>query len=209
MQQSLESKLKKLELEIAIKNAYLTVQMTFPKGSKLPEEVKDQVIKELKNACASLAESVSNGSSFDVTSSKLTDEELLILKQIVSKVKIGTSGGAAGGIHTISVTDSIASGAEGVESNVLNGGSMHSKTESNVDAPKNKTNKIFDAGQDGVKKAMIVTLDNVDHKYRNRINPEEEVYVTSIKDDGYARISVKRTGLSINIPVEDLDFNTK
>lgn len=189
MNQSLEEKLKSLERKIAVKNAYLTVQFSFPKGNKIPADVKEQVENELKNACAMLADDAHQDVA-SKQSERLTDDEIVILRQVVDSIRSKTGSSS---LSIPAVQKETAPSPEAPEA-----------------APKHPVSKkTFDASVDGVKKATILTLENVDPKYRSRINPEESVFVSSIREDGYARISVQRTGLSINVPVEDLDFNVK
>ncbi len=96
MNKPLEDRIKDLERQLALKKAYLDVNFTFPKNSKLPDDVKEQVVNELKDACARLAEGmedalpVMNGNSADFLSS----EEIQVLKQLVQAAK-GKLGKAA------------------------------------------------------------------------------------------------------------------
>lgn len=172
MSQTLEEKIKDLERKLAVKNAYLTVQFSFPKNSKLPEDVKEQVINELKNACANLAEdeTVSKDVEKSNISERLNDDEIRILRQVAAAAK----------------------------------GKVAVQPVAPAPRPE-QAPKTFDSATDGVKKAMLVTLENVDAKLRNKIASQEIVFVTSERD-GYARITTQK-GMSINVPVDDLDYN--
>ena len=86
MSQTLTEKIKDLERQLALKQAYLSVQFSFPKGNKLPDDVRSQVIQELKNACAQLAEDevpVGQSDAF----LHLTQEEIKTLKDLASVAK--------------------------------------------------------------------------------------------------------------------------
>lgn len=172
MSQTLEDRIKDLERKLAVKNAYLTVQFSFPKTSKIPEDVKEQVINELKNACTALAEdeTVAKDRPKDTSIERLSDEDIQVLRQVADAAR----------------------------------GKLAARPAAPTVPKQEQAPKTFDSAIEGVKKAMIMTLENVDAKLRNRIASQEIVYVTSERE-GLARITTSK-GLSINVPVEDLEY---
>ncbi len=80
---SIELKIKELEAQLATKQAYLSVQFSFPKGSKLSQKIKDQVRKELKKACTQLAEGTSAFIG-DAIIAGFSEKELEVLKKIAA-----------------------------------------------------------------------------------------------------------------------------
>lgn len=92
---TLEEKIKLLERELALKNAYLSVQFSFPKMSKLPEDVRNQVVEELKKACAQLAEDKEAAPTPTSAPTELTAEDLKILKELANTIKAKTARPAA------------------------------------------------------------------------------------------------------------------
>lgn len=175
MSQTLEDRIKELERKLAVKNAYLTVQFSFPKNSKIPDDVKEQVINELKNACTALAEDETVAKDKDASIERLSDDDINILRQVAAAAR----------------------------------GKISAAPQAQPAAPQPKQElppKTFDSATDGVKKAILLTLENVDSKVRNRVSSQEQVYVTSERD-GYARVTTRK-GLSISVPIEDLEYET-
>jgi hypothetical protein len=167
MSETLEERIKKLEDQLTLKNAYLAVQITFPKGNKIPEEIKNQIVTQIKEVCAKLAEGTETQVS-PTTGLPFTEEEVKMLKNVVASIK--------------------------------------AKTNMVVNQPAPiPVKKDMDSGVDGVQKATLITLESVPSQHRSKVSPMEVVFVTSIKD-GKARISTK-SGLSIPVSVEDLEFN--
>jgi hypothetical protein len=87
MSKTLEERIKGLERELALKQAYLSVQFSFPKGSKLPDDVKEQVTEELKKACAQLADDKGVVVNHSSASSEFSEDEVSVLKQVVEAAK--------------------------------------------------------------------------------------------------------------------------
>ena len=90
---SLEEKIQELEKKLALKQAYLSVNFTFPRGNRIPDEIKEQVTSELKNACAQLAEheeyDIPVSVNLDGTpsqASNFTPEEVEVLKGVAASV---------------------------------------------------------------------------------------------------------------------------
>jgi len=83
---SIEKKIEELQKQLAIKTAYLSVEIKFKKGVTIPQDVKDLVTDELLKACAQLAEGVE---SFTPTnnSSNLASDEIHLLKQVAELFK--------------------------------------------------------------------------------------------------------------------------
>ena len=176
MTQSLEDRIKDLERQLALKQAYLTVNFSFPKSNKLPDDVKEQVIAELKKACTQLAddkeETVAELNPNSVN--HLTSEEVTLLKEFASVVKA----------RTTSTPAPIAPSA--------------------VQPPAPEKKKM-DSGTEGIKKAVLLTLEGVPASARNRVESGETVYVKS--SDGETASIATKNGLIFKVPVDDLDFN--
>ena len=172
MSDSLEDRIKDLERQLALKQAYLNVSFSFPKNSKIPEDVRSEVTAELKSICAGLAE----GKEQTVaelnpnTSSYLTSEEISTLKSLAEVAKGRLTPAAS--------------------------------RPQPIDPPK----KVVDSGVDGVKKARLLTLENLNVNVRSKIEPMEEVWVKSSNGE-MATIATKK-GIITKVPVEDLDFNS-
>lgn len=65
----LELKIAELEKKLATKQAFLHAQISFPKGNRIPEEIKKQVSTKIREACTLLAEEqeISNNKDSDFT----------------------------------------------------------------------------------------------------------------------------------------------
>ena len=88
----LEKKIKQLKEKLMIKKAYLSVEIKFPRGNSIPEEIKEKIITELKTACTQLAED--QEMSINKTSLESPDfdaDEVSILKQLAASVKAKTA----------------------------------------------------------------------------------------------------------------------
>ena len=81
---SLEQRIKALEEQLALKNAYLNVEIAFNKEVKVNAKIKKLVTTKVKEICLELAEGIERTSQSE--SSGLSDAELDVLKQLASKV---------------------------------------------------------------------------------------------------------------------------
>lgn len=175
----LEQSIKALERKLALKNAYLAAQVSFPKGSKFPEDVKEEIIEifnSFKTAKASDQE-VQNS-----TNSIFSDEDITVLKMLISSVTSKTSVNA---VSERSIGNSVAP----------------QKTPSALPPVSREPSRQVQ------QEAKLLTLESVPAQFRNKIPSESKVFVMSIKDDR-ARISTE-DGYSFQVLVEDLEFVDK
>jgi len=84
---NLEAQIKELEEKLAVKNAFLNVEINFKKEAKIPKKAQEEVSATLMKICKSYAEAQEQGASLLETSNKFSEEELDILKGIVERVK--------------------------------------------------------------------------------------------------------------------------
>lgn len=174
MSTPVEVQIKELERKLDLKRAYMGVQFSFAKGSKIPSDIQEEIISKLQELCKKLAEEteisqVSNNSS-------LTEEELSILKSLVSTVKAKTTA-LAGRPSPLPPS---------------------SEGHANYQKDSNPTVKFFN------KKATILTLDNVTAKVREAMEPQSVVEVSRVKGD--TATIVTKDGRITQIPVNDLEF---
>jgi hypothetical protein len=86
MPDSIETKIAELERKLALKNAYLGVNISFGKGHKsFSEDVRAEVTKNINEFCRALA----NDEEISVKQSSLpfSEEDIEILQQLISTVK--------------------------------------------------------------------------------------------------------------------------
>jgi hypothetical protein len=79
---SIEKKIEELQRQLAIKTAYLNVEVKFKKGITIPKEAKDLVVNQLKKACAQLAEDRDAIPLDTKGNTQVSTEDLLFLKQM-------------------------------------------------------------------------------------------------------------------------------
>lgn len=80
----LEDRIKELQRQLALKEAYLSVSFSFPKGNKIPNEIKEQVTLSLKEKATQLA-----SEEEEITkpnTSEFSDIEVEVLKQLADQV---------------------------------------------------------------------------------------------------------------------------
>jgi len=169
---TLEDKIADLERLLALKKAYASVSFSFPKNSKLPDDVQQQVISELQAACAQLAENMEFSKSVPQDIS-LTREDFVILKQLINTVKNRTISGST-------------ASSEPSTTNQLK-----------ENDPELKNNEV--------RRAQILTLENVRKELRSKIDSNSLVYVRRV-EDGRALVTAQ-SGVTFHVPVDDLDFN--
>jgi len=85
MGKTLEDQIKELERELALKNAYLSAVVSFPKNTKLPQDVQEEVVNTLKTFAVQKAEQ--KDLSNQEVSLLFSEEEVAIIKQLISAVK--------------------------------------------------------------------------------------------------------------------------
>jgi hypothetical protein len=78
----LESKIQQLEREVALKKAYQSVQISFPKSAKLPEDVTQEVTQRLRDVAQKLALGTADKGDDTPTTLDLTSEEIQVLKML-------------------------------------------------------------------------------------------------------------------------------
>jgi len=129
------------------------VIVSFPKGSRLSQKIKEQVRKELKKACTQLAEGTSVFTGDAITVTGWSEKEFEVLKKIaavyIEKEKIRPELPAKGQITT--------------ESDLQNGVVKSSKL--------------------AQQRAILLLLDNVDITMRNKIESGGIVTVMEQRDD--------------------------
>lgn len=172
----LEKKIQELNRKLALKQAFLSATISFPRGNKIPQDVKDEVLNSLRAAAADFSEGVYNPAvpadpGAVVSVSQFTEEEAGILKNIAATVKSKAAAPA-----------------------------QPSKPQPQAPqaAPVTKSEPM------GLKKARLLMIDSLPSQYRNKVAPESEVYVSSLKD-GKARITLP-SGQSVLVEAEDLEF---
>jgi hypothetical protein len=177
MQDTLEQRIARLERVLALKDAYSSVVVSFKKGSKLPEDVKQQVIDELSKACSQLAEHCESETPLQVEPLNFSSEEVKILKDL-AKTVIARSVPNTDHVKTIKESEPV------------------TKSELKVSEPE-------------IKRAVVITLDNVQKSLRNRLTPQALVYVKKQNEEGLSVVVDPNSGISFTIPTEDLEFQTE
>lgn len=183
MSRNLEDEIKSLERKLAIKNAYLTVEFKFPKNSKIPEEVQNLVIAELKQSALNLSMDPEEKDKASEGIERLSDEDVKILRQVAQTIKNKSS-----------------------QPEIPQTSTQAIKVAPQKERPPAPT-KTFDSSIHGTRIATIVSLESIEPRYRSKVSPEERVNVISMAEDGFARIAAK-SGSILRIHSDDLDFNT-
>lgn len=184
MSRNLEDEIKNLERKLAIKNAYLTVEFKFPKGTKIPEEIQTLVTSELRQAALDLSKDPEDKDKASEGIERLSDEDIKILRQVAQTIKSKSS-------------------QPEVLGNAIPAATAAAPRKERSPAP----GKTFDSSIHGTRIATVISLESIEPRYRSKVSPEERVNVISMAEDGYARIAVK-SGSILRISSEDLDFNT-
>jgi len=94
MGKTLEDQIKELERELALKSAYLSAVVSFPKNTKLPQDVQEEVVNTLKTFAVQKAEQ--KDLSNQEVSLLFSEEEVAIIKQLISAVKNRPAAQASG-----------------------------------------------------------------------------------------------------------------
>lgn len=84
--EDIELKIKELEKQLELKRAYLDASVSFSKGSKFSQEVKDEVIRVVKETCAKAAEGKPTAEPVSQIASPFTEQEVAILKEMTAKL---------------------------------------------------------------------------------------------------------------------------
>jgi len=182
MSESLQDQIKRLERELAVKNAYLSVQFSFPKMSKLPQEVKEQVMEELKKACTQLAEDKESNVLKTPQASELTKDDVKILKDLITTLKNKTTGGTVVGKTTFT--------------------NPNPQTLPKEDPSIPKVDNA-----NSVLKAIILTLENVPKELRSKVDSNSTVYVK--KSENGRSLVMTQKGATFHIPTDDLEFESQ
>ncbi len=150
----LENKIKELQKQLAIKNAYLNVDIKFKKGVQIPQDVKKLVTEELTKACAQLAEGVDYEASANTTD--LTDEDVVLLKELANKLRSKVNKKAP----------------------VSNGNGANSHKVAQEESEISKAIKKVTAN-----KARLMLLDNIDPEIRRKLEPNSLVKIIGKRGD--------------------------
>ena len=180
----LQDKIKELEHKLAIKQAYLSLNFTFPRGNKIPQDIKDLVTNNLKNAAAKYA----NDEEVEYANTGFSSEEITILKGIVNRVVEKQSA-------AITETYPAALTPHADTTLVVNTRPIQSVTKKLT--PEEK----FDSSP---KKVNIMTLDNVDPTVRSKISRDDQVRVVGSNKDMFC--VEDRKGNKFWIPREDVEI---
>jgi hypothetical protein len=86
----LEAQIKELERKLALKKAYLSVEIKLPKG--LPDELRTEIEMAVKTFCTSQANDVPQSSSNILQNGLFTTQEVAVLKSVV-QAAIDKTGG--------------------------------------------------------------------------------------------------------------------
>lgn len=148
----LEEKIRELERKLALKNGYLQVVIKFPKGNKIPSDVKEEISTKIKDYCLQIANDNEHIENF---TSVFSEEEISILKELVSTVK-------------------------GKTSNKPENHSLKSSKVSEV-VPANKPALKIEKGRRGI----LMLLDNIDPTIRGKLAPQSMVVILENKNDSF------------------------
>lgn len=80
----LSDKIKELERQLELQKAYSSVQVSFGRGNKFSDEIKDKITKEIQDQCANLAKGIESPDSGPVKASLagFSDAEVEALKML-------------------------------------------------------------------------------------------------------------------------------
>lgn len=180
----LEDQIKELEKKLELKRAYLDVNISFPKGNKLSQEIKDEVIKLIKETCNRAAEGKSQVASEALP---FSEDEVTILKQVVAQVK------TAAGKSPTSTSSKAVFGPE-VPDATANSNKFGEMVRSSI-----KTRATQNTAQ-------LLLLDNLDRSLKDKVESGAIVKVLAKRDENTMFVEANN-GIRFNIPTEDLDFN--
>lgn len=172
--------IRQLEHELELKKAYLDVRVSFGKGNKYSQEVKDVVTKFVRGAC------LQEASGNSVQNPAFTPQEVALLKQMAQRLE-----DKAKQPVTTTQPENGSGGAQQTAPNKMT--QMMREGLNNIKAQHQKAT------------AQIVMLDNIDRTIRSKVEPEAVVQVITKAAD-FAFVETPQ-GLRFNIPLEDLDFN--
>lgn len=83
---SIEQRIKDLERLLALKNAYQSATITFPKGIKLPDDVREEVVNKIKEYTLAMAEGQEAVPAAPTASSPFSETEITALKGLAEAV---------------------------------------------------------------------------------------------------------------------------
>lgn len=81
----LQEQIQELEKRLALKKAYLSVKISFGKGNKIPQEIRDIVTNKIQEVCTKFA----NDEEFECENNpevEFSNEERAVLKELSSRV---------------------------------------------------------------------------------------------------------------------------
>jgi len=180
---SLEDKISKLQRELALKNAFLAVSISFGKGNKFPADVQEQIVNELKDFCTKRAENLD--AVIDVESEqKLSAEDVEILKMLADKVRNKTTTAAASAPQQAPVKKQPTSNKA-------------------VFAPADESTSSADGPILG-RKATLLSTESLHPSQRAKAHSGMEVFVNAVRPDGFVNLRTKE-GYQFNVPLDDVE----
>jgi hypothetical protein len=179
---ALEDKIAELQRELALKNAFLTVTFSFGKSGKFPQEVQDQITKELREYCTKRAEKLD---TIPEQAEVLSKEDVEILKQLSETIKKKSQS------PTVAKTATVQPTGPKVSDKVKFG-------PSNEDIPMGQINAI--AGR----KAILLHTESIHPSQKAKASSGMEVLVNMVRPDGFVNLRTKE-GYQFNVPLEDIE----
>lgn len=178
----LKDKIKELEHKLAIKQAYLSLSFTFPRGNKIPQDIKDLIVHNLKEYATKLANDEESNINVNTVEEEFSVEERKILKDIVARV-----------LEKQKTPDQ-----EKIE--VTKEGTL-TVTKIKTEVKKLTPEEKFDAAP---KKASIITVDNIDASVKSKVDRTQEVRI--IGSDSKMYCVQDRKGIQFWIPKDDVEI---
>ena len=179
---SLDAKIKELQRELALKNAFLAASVSFGKGNKFPKDVQDQIIQELKDYCTKRAEKLDE---IPEQTESLSSEDVQILKQLSETVKKKSNGAAK-------VVDNKSSAPQHKISEKVKFGPARE------DVPMGQINAL--AGR----KATLLHTESIHPSQKSKAFSGMEVMINMVRPDGFVNLRTKE-GYQFNVPQEDIE----
>ena len=176
----LETKITELERELALKKGYQAVKFVLPKST--PDDVAEEIQKILREIADGLAvskEQLAGSGSMAPAHFPFSNDEVLVLKMLISAVESKTNGSSSNG-----------AGA------------------SSMPTPPTAQDHVAKFHGEP-RKAKILTAENVRGEARKYAAPDDEIYVPNpekMDDHGMVSATHMKRGAMMKIPVDDIEW---